>query len=32
VAPDWKHPVSGLSVDALVAALPPNERAPEKLA
>jgi 2-amino-4-hydroxy-6-hydroxymethyldihydropteridine diphosphokinase len=25
VAPDWHHPVSGLSVDALIAALPPED-------
>jgi 2-amino-4-hydroxy-6-hydroxymethyldihydropteridine diphosphokinase len=31
VVPDWKHPISGLSVDALIAALPVAERAPEKL-
>jgi 2-amino-4-hydroxy-6-hydroxymethyldihydropteridine diphosphokinase len=31
VAPDWKHPISGLGVDALIAALPVAERAPEKL-
>jgi 2-amino-4-hydroxy-6-hydroxymethyldihydropteridine diphosphokinase len=32
VAPDWKHPVTGQSVGALIAALPPGERAPETLA
>jgi 2-amino-4-hydroxy-6-hydroxymethyldihydropteridine diphosphokinase len=32
VAPDWKHPASGLAADALIAALPPDEQAPEKLA
>jgi 2-amino-4-hydroxy-6-hydroxymethyldihydropteridine diphosphokinase len=32
VAPDWKHPASGARVDALIAALPADERAPEKLA
>jgi 2-amino-4-hydroxy-6-hydroxymethyldihydropteridine diphosphokinase len=26
VAPGWRHPVSGLSVDALIAALSPNQR------
>lgn len=30
VAPDWRHPVSGVSIDALIAALPANERVPEK--
>ncbi|HEY6982286.1 2-amino-4-hydroxy-6-hydroxymethyldihydropteridine diphosphokinase [Reyranella sp.] len=25
LAPDWRHPVSGISIDALVAALPPNQ-------
>jgi 2-amino-4-hydroxy-6-hydroxymethyldihydropteridine diphosphokinase len=28
VAPDWKHPVSGLGAEALLAALPPQEIAP----
>jgi 2-amino-4-hydroxy-6-hydroxymethyldihydropteridine diphosphokinase len=31
VAPDWKHPVSGLSVTALMAALPAAERSPARL-
>lgn len=31
VAPRWRHPASGQSVDALIAALPMPERAPEKL-
>lgn len=31
VAPGWKHPVSGHGVDASIAALAPDERAPEKL-
>jgi 2-amino-4-hydroxy-6-hydroxymethyldihydropteridine diphosphokinase len=26
VAPDWRHPVSGLTVQSLIAALPPEER------
>jgi 2-amino-4-hydroxy-6-hydroxymethyldihydropteridine diphosphokinase len=26
VAPDWRHPVSGLTVQALIAALPPEDR------
>jgi 2-amino-4-hydroxy-6-hydroxymethyldihydropteridine diphosphokinase len=25
LAPDWRHPVNGISIDALVAALPPNQ-------
>ncbi|MGA9795260.1 MAG: 2-amino-4-hydroxy-6-hydroxymethyldihydropteridine diphosphokinase [Rhizomicrobium sp.] len=32
VAPEWRHPIEAKSVDALIAALPANERAPEKLA
>ena len=26
VAPDWRHPISGLSVEALIAALPPGQQ------
>jgi len=26
VAPDWRHPISGMTVDALIAALPPGQR------
>ncbi len=26
VAPDWRHPVSGLSVDSLIEALPPGQQ------
>ncbi|MGB0719265.1 MAG: 2-amino-4-hydroxy-6-hydroxymethyldihydropteridine diphosphokinase [Bdellovibrionales bacterium] len=25
IAPDWRHPVSGLSIDAMIAALPPGQ-------
>lgn len=31
VAPDWKHPVSGLTVDALIDSLPEDTRALTKL-
>jgi 2-amino-4-hydroxy-6-hydroxymethyldihydropteridine diphosphokinase len=31
VAPDWRHPVSGLGVDALIAALPDHARAVTRL-
>jgi 2-amino-4-hydroxy-6-hydroxymethyldihydropteridine diphosphokinase len=26
VAPDWRHPVSGMTIDALIAALPPGQQ------
>lgn len=32
IAPDWRHPVSGLSVRTLIAALPPEAAALTKLA
>ncbi len=31
VAPDWRHPVSGLAVDALIIALAPQDRLAERL-
>jgi 2-amino-4-hydroxy-6-hydroxymethyldihydropteridine diphosphokinase len=31
VAPQWKHPISGLSVNELIGALPQSERAPQKI-
>jgi 2-amino-4-hydroxy-6-hydroxymethyldihydropteridine diphosphokinase len=31
IAPDWRHPVSGISVDALIGALPPAARALTRL-
>jgi len=26
IAPDWRHPVSGLAIDALISALPPEQQ------
>jgi 2-amino-4-hydroxy-6-hydroxymethyldihydropteridine diphosphokinase len=31
IAPDWRHPVTGQTIAALIAALPPGARAIEKL-